>query len=47
MRFLQKYAVAVMVVLLMAMLTMLSDSFLTAQNLLNNPLMREAYLGEL
>lgn len=35
MRFLQKYAVAVMVVLLMAMLTMLSDSFLTAQNLLN------------
>jgi ribose transport system permease protein len=34
-RFLQKYAVAVMIVLLMAMLTALSDSFLTTQNLIN------------
>lgn len=34
-RFLQKYAVAVMIVLLMAMLTALSDSFLTVQNLIN------------
>jgi ribose transport system permease protein len=35
MRFLQRYAIAVMVLLLMLMLTILSDSFLTAQNLLN------------
>ncbi|BCH27522.1 ribose ABC transporter permease [Mesorhizobium sp. L-8-10] len=34
-RFLQKYAVAVMIVLLMALLTALSDSFLTTQNLIN------------
>jgi len=34
-RFLQKYAVAVMIVLLMAMLTVMSDSFLTVQNLIN------------
>jgi ribose transport system permease protein len=34
-RFLQRYAIALMIVVLMAALTSLSDSFLTPQNLLN------------
>jgi len=34
-RFLQRYAIAVMVVLLMAALSVMSDSFLTPQNILN------------
>jgi ribose transport system permease protein len=34
-RFLQRYAIALMIVVLMAALTILSDSFLTLQNLLN------------
>ncbi|MFM2280253.1 MAG: hypothetical protein RLZZ444_2484 [Pseudomonadota bacterium] len=35
MRFLQRYAIAVMVLILMVALTILSDSFLTVQNLIN------------